>query len=463
MDLNLTKLRGNLSEESIVILRKVFDESTQHGTLNAEDFRADHETWISMLEQLQAETYLNRDGNNYRVAFFVLQLLSDNIEAKRILGNCQKIYESLRAHYKNKQSRQLQKLLSVLATELRVSFHEIVAAVKYLGDVSHLWRGGQSINFDDPTVAYVIPSESIVRLKSFDEILEIAGRQFTAPGHFPIPPELRLMEDLSLPYPPQSLSGESALAPDAVILGFLMRENADDVVSSAMVAGLDVDWTSTEQESYSNKTRCRAYFPRIQQALRNLAHDSRIAASAILASELLRVNPGLEPQLSTSLNDIGWNIKDGKLHAVEASAAQRFFKKGAVHDAYVELRRIFQSAKSKLVIVDPYVNESLFETLKALMPTRMHVQILTAKLPSDFGLERDKFVAQHPQFRLEVRKTKEFHDRFLIIDDTAIYHIGASIKDAGEKAFMFSVIEADQLVQSVKAYINDTWQSAQTF
>lgn len=461
MDLNLIKLRGNLSGESIAILGKVFDESTHYGPLNAEDFRAEHDTWISILDQLQAENYLCRDGNNYRVTFFVLQLLPDNTDAKRLLGNCQKIYESLRTHYKDKQSRQSPKLLSVLATELGISFHETVATIEYLADVSHLWRGGQSIKYDDPAVAYVIPSESIVRPQSFDEILEIAAKQFTAPGHFPTPPGLQLTGDLSLLLPSSAMSAEGKLAPDAVILGFLIRENADDVVSCSMVAGLDVDWIATEAESYSNKTRCRAYFPRIQQALRNLVPDSKIAASAILASELLRVNPGLEPQLSAALNDIGWTIKDGKLHEVEASAAQKFFKRGAVHDAYVELRRIFQSAKSKLVIVDPYVNESLFETLKALTPTRMHVQILTAKLPSDFGLERDKFVAQHPQFRLEVRKTKEFHDRFLIADDTAIYHIGASIKDAGEKAFMFSSIEAGQLVQAVRTYIDTTWEAAQ--
>lgn len=463
MDLDLFKLRGNLSEKSIAILGKVFDESTHHGPLNAEDFRADHDTWISMLDQLQAENYLCRDGNNYRVAFFVLQLLPDNTDAKRLLDNCQKIYENLRTHYKDKQSRQSPKLLSVLATELGISFAETVATIEYLADVSHLWRGGQSIKYDDPAVAYVIPSEAIVRPQSFDEILESAAKQFTAPGHFPTPPSLQLTGDLSALLPPSPMSAEGRLAPDAVILGFLIRENADDVVSCSMVAGLDVDWIATEAESYSNKTRCRAYFPRIQQALRNLVHNSKIAASAILASELLRVNPGLEPQLSAALNDIGWNIKDGKLHAVEAPAAQRFFKKGAVHDAYVELRRIFQSAKSKLVIVDPYVDESLFETLKALTPKGMRVQILTAKLPRDFGLERDKFVAQHPQYSLEVRKTKDFHDRFLSIDDAAIYHIGASIKDAGEKAFMFSVIEADQLVQAVKVYINETWQSAQIF
>lgn len=42
-----------------------------------------------------------------------------------------------------------------------------------------------------------------------------------------------------------------------------------------------------------------------------------------------------------------------------------------------------------------------------------------------------KFKAQYP--KLSVKATTDFHDRFLIIDKTEVYHIGASIKDAGKK------------------------------
>ena len=69
------------------------------------------------------------------------------------------------------------------------------------------------------------------------------------------------------------------------------------------------------------------------------------------------------------------------------------------------------------------------------------IQLLTAKVPLDFALERSKFRNQFPQFAVEARKTPDFHDRFIITDDRRCWHIGASIKDAGRKAFMMSEVE----------------------
>src|SRR5712692_2785976 len=58
-----------------------------------------------------------------------------------------------------------------------------------------------------------------------------------------------------------------------------------------------------------------------------------------------------------------------------------------------------------------------------------------------FGLETKKFVKQYPRFKIEVRKIDKFHDRFIIPDDPKCFHMGASIKDAGGKAFMISQVE----------------------
>ena len=66
----------------------------------------------------------------------------------------------------------------------------------------------------------------------------------------------------------------------------------------------------------------------------------------------------------------------------------------------------------------------------------MTVKVLTSKVPSDFVLEARKFVKQHSQFTLELRKTKDFHDRFIILDEAKCYLIGASIKDAGSEPYV---------------------------
>jgi hypothetical protein len=58
---------------------------------------------------------------------------------------------------------------------------------------------------------------------------------------------------------------------------------------------------------------------------------------------------------------------------------------------------------------------------------------------------------------LEVRNSNSFHDRFLIVDED-IYHIGASIKDAGKRSFMLSLIETDPIKIEVFQKFNNEWE-----
>jgi len=64
---------------------------------------------------------------------------------------------------------------------------------------------------------------------------------------------------------------------------------------------------------------------------------------------------------------------------------------------------------------------------------------ITYDVPIAFAQEARKFLTQHANFTLEARRSKEFHDRFVILDDNECWHIGCSIKDAGNGAFMLSV------------------------
>ena len=59
----------------------------------------------------------------------------------------------------------------------------------------------------------------------------------------------------------------------------------------------------------------------------------------------------------------------------------------------------------------------------------------------------DNFNSQYPS--LEVRYTKVFHDRFLILDKKNAYHIGASLKDAGKKCFGITLLEDDGIVRDI--------------
>lgn len=109
--------------------------------------------------------------------------------------------------------------------------------------------------------------------------------------------------------------------------------------------------------------------------------------------------------LQSALKQLRWKLKD---------PGQVFFPAGSQHDAYVELRKIVQLAASEILIVDNYVDHTLWQLLTNL-PSGVRIRILTDKMKGDFRLEAKKFAAQHGA-SVEVRQTGKYHDRFIIED-----------------------------------------------
>jgi len=131
---------------------------------------------------------------------------------------------------------------------------------------------------------------------------------------------------------------------------------------------------------------------------------------------------------------------------------------GSQHDAYVGLRKIVQLAQSDLLIVDSYVDETLWELLSN-MQSSVKLRVLTQQMKRDFRLEARKFSAQHGN-AIEIRTTSKYHDRFIVEDNQRCWHIGASIKDAGNKAFAFSELLRPELVKFVIADVENEWSAA---
>ncbi len=77
----------------------------------------------------------------------------------------------------------------------------------------------------------------------------------------------------------------------------------------------------------------------------------------------------------------------------------------------------------------------------------VEVVIATAGKGSLSAKDITKFNAQYP--KLSVKTTKDFHDRFLILDKIEVYHIGASIKDTGKKSFGITKIEDKDLINGI--------------
>ena len=118
------------------------------------------------------------------------------------------------------------------------------------------------------------------------------------------------------------------------------------------------------------------------------------------------------------------------------------FYEGQIFDAYLFASDIIKSATKSIVLIDNYVDESVL-TLLSKRNIDVTATIYTASVTKQLKLDLKRFNAQYPT--VEVKTFTKSHDRFLIIDNATVYHIGASLKDLGKKWFAFSKIELDAL------------------
>ena len=125
---------------------------------------------------------------------------------------------------------------------------------------------------------------------------------------------------------------------------------------------------------------------------------------------------------------------------------QKIFFEGQIYDAYQLIIKIIKRAKEKILIIDNYVDDSILEMLtKKNKNTK--VVILTSNKSSISKLDIQKFNKEYPI--LEMAKTNKFHDRFIVIDNKEIYHVGASLKDLGKKCFAISKMEDIEYIEKV--------------
>jgi len=129
------------------------------------------------------------------------------------------------------------------------------------------------------------------------------------------------------------------------------------------------------------------------------------------------------------------------LNAIESKdilPKQGIFFEGQVFDAYKFVSDLFRSASKSIVIIDNYLDDSV---LTHLVKRRKNVTILllTKSISKSLALDVKKFNKQYPP--IEIKKLKTAHDRFIIIDNTIVYHFGASFKDLGKKWFAFSKMD----------------------
>ncbi len=132
------------------------------------------------------------------------------------------------------------------------------------------------------------------------------------------------------------------------------------------------------------------------------------------------------------------------LNAIEAKSAkpkQGIFYEGQIYDAYIFASNLIKSAKENIVLIDNYIDD----TVLTLFSKNQNIKIIiyTSNISKQLQLDFQKYSLQYANITL--KEFKNAHDRFMIIDDKDVYHIGASLKDLGKKWFAFSRFEINAL------------------
>ncbi|MCI9110875.1 MAG: hypothetical protein HFH47_03560, partial [Bacilli bacterium] len=130
---------------------------------------------------------------------------------------------------------------------------------------------------------------------------------------------------------------------------------------------------------------------------------------------------------------------------------EKLFYDGQIYDAYSLLINIIRKAKEKIIIIDNYIDKQVFDIL-IYKNDNVKVEIWTRNIKSNLDIE--KFNLQYPN--VEIKKVDNFHDRFIIIDNNELYHVGASLKDLGKKCFALSKLEDSKYLNMI---LNKTLQN----
>lgn len=138
-----------------------------------------------------------------------------------------------------------------------------------------------------------------------------------------------------------------------------------------------------------------------------------------------------------------------------ALPSQKVFFKGEMFDAFALLVDLVKSAERSIAVVDGYVDAA---TLNILAKKKEGVGCRLVTYPSAALTASDVKAFESQYGELRVGRTTDYHDRFLVIDDEFIYHVGASLKDAGKKTFAIVLIDDDEIARNLLGRIDDLFK-----
>lgn len=124
---------------------------------------------------------------------------------------------------------------------------------------------------------------------------------------------------------------------------------------------------------------------------------------------------------------------------------------GDVYRFFADLKEVINSAESEVMIVDAYFNGEAFNAYLASANTELNIQILADRYSKDINNYIQKHASQF-QTQIELRRSKELHDRIIFIDQDVAWIMGGSIKDAGKKATYLIPLQTPIVLAKKKIY-----------
>jgi len=125
----------------------------------------------------------------------------------------------------------------------------------------------------------------------------------------------------------------------------------------------------------------------------------------------------------------------------EKRKVNEIYFRGQIYDAYSKILDILNSADKEVIIIDNFLDKSILDIIRNIS---INITLITSNKSKLKQIDIDKYCEEYSN--LEVRYNDTFHDRYIIIDKSVVYHLGASINHAGSKTFSINILE-DEIVK----------------
>ena len=238
-----------------------------------------------------------------------------------------------------------------------------------------------------------------------------------------------------------------------------VKRNADRFPASFMFQLTEIEWNHLRSQIATSRITHggRRYLPYVfteygvvmLSAILNSKIAVKVSIHIVQTFIQLRKSINYDDFLLNRLHNIEWKQLDSDrkferiFTALEQSnkyPTQGIFFEGKIFDAYVFFSDIIKKAEKSVILIDNYIDEYTLALLSK-RPTSAKAIIYTKNQNSMLTADLQKYNQQYSP--IIIRLLKNNHDRFLIVDEKEMYHIGASLKDLGKKLFAFSKMNGE--------------------